>query len=176
MDRCPLRFVLVESPAQIEKTAAIASEIWHECYAELLGVAQIDYMVDKFQSVPALTAAIAEDGYEYYLVCLPACQEGEDAGEAIGYIGLQSKDGMLLLSKLYLLAAHRHRGYTSEVLRFVEARGRALACRSVWLTVNRQNTQAIAVYNKAGFANTRQQVADIGGGYVMDDYIFEKPL
>jgi ribosomal protein S18 acetylase RimI-like enzyme len=44
---------------------------------------------------------------------------------------------------------------------------------SIWLTVNRYNENTIAVYKKKGFETIRTQVADIGEGYVMDDYVME---
>lgn len=35
---------------------------------------------------------------------------------------------------------------------------------------------AIAAYRKYGFTVREEVVQDIGGGFVMDDYIMEKPL
>jgi RimJ/RimL family protein N-acetyltransferase len=46
----------------------------------------------------------------------------------------------------------------------------------IWLTVNRFNENTIKVYEKKGFIKTRTQVADIGNGFVMDDYIMEKTI
>ena len=33
--------------------------------------------------------------------------------------------------------------------------------------------RAIGAYRRAGFREVRAQVTDIGGGYVMDDYVME---
>ena len=44
------------------------------------------------------------------------------------------------------------------------------------MTVNRNNTGSVAAYEKMGFQKVREQVAEIGGGYVMDDYIMELPV
>ena len=38
------------------KAAKLADRIWHEHYADILGSAQIDYMLEKFQSVKAIEA------------------------------------------------------------------------------------------------------------------------
>ena len=38
------------------------------------------------------------------------------------------------------------------------------------------NNHAIEVYKHKGFVVIRKQVADIGNGFVMDDYVFEKDL
>ncbi len=166
-----LSFIAVQSDEMIEKTAKLADEIWHECYAEILKPQQIDYMVGKMQSAPAIKQQIFEEGYEYYIV-RTAAPESADAG----YIGIQPQEGGLYLSKLYLLAHHRGNGYTDQIMEYVEQAGRRLGCSGVWLTVNRYNQQAIKVYRHIGYTVAREQVADIGGGYVMDDFVFEKPL
>jgi diamine N-acetyltransferase len=44
------------------------------------------------------------------------------------------------------------------------------------LTVNKNNTGAISVYEKIGFRNVGSLVQDIGSGFVMDDYAMEKTL
>ena len=43
----------------------------------------------------------------------------------------------------------------------------------IWLTCNKYNSHTLDVYHHLGFSNVRSQVADIGNGYVMDDYILE---
>ena len=53
--------VLVQTPDQIETLAALASEIYHEYFTIIITVEQIDYMVEKFLSVPVLTKAIGEE-------------------------------------------------------------------------------------------------------------------
>ncbi|MDL2294982.1 GNAT family N-acetyltransferase [Ruminococcaceae bacterium OttesenSCG-928-D13] len=168
-----LIFTKVETDKQIAITAGLANTIWHECFAKLLSPDQIDYMVDKFQSAPAMTRQIRDEGYEYFLVEMPNGAGGHTPG---AYVGIQAKDGKLLLSKLYMLDEHRGKGYARDIMAFVEQAGRERGCVGVWLTVNRHNERAIAVYHKTGFELTREQVQDIGGGYVMDDFIFEKSL
>ena len=48
--------------------------------------------------------------------------------------------------------------------------------QSVYLTVNKQNHGPIAVYKKLGFQIVDSVETDIGNGFIMDDYIMEKPL
>ena len=55
---------------------------------------------------------------------------------------------------------------------------KAIVCRdndmcSIYLTVNRHNTHAYEVYLHKGFTVIREEVNDIGFGFVMDDYIME---
>lgn len=40
--------------ADIRALAALATEIWHEYFTAIISKEQIDYMVEKFQSYPAL--------------------------------------------------------------------------------------------------------------------------
>lgn len=158
----------VATPAEIEVTALLADAIWSECYEELLSREQIRYMVEKFQSVPAITAQIRDDGYLYFLFQI----DGNNAG----YLGLQPKDGRLLLSKIYLLKSYRGGGWLSLLFGFVDSVAKRHGCRTVWMTANRHNERAVAAYKKIGFQVVREQVADIGQGFVMDDYVFEKPV
>src|SRR5699024_5481846 len=46
--------------------AGLADAIWHQHFQTILSPEQIDYMVEKFQSYPALKSQVEEDGYEYY--------------------------------------------------------------------------------------------------------------
>lgn len=158
----------VQTKDEIALAARLADAIWHECYAGLLEPAQIDYMVDTLQSASAIQKQMEADGYLYYIVTV------DDA--PAGYLAVQPKDGKLLLSKIYLEAAFRGRGLRPQIFTFFEDLARAQNCSLLWLTVNRHNARAIAAYQKAGFTITREQVSDIGQGYVMDDYIFEKSI
>ena len=45
---------------EIETLAALADEIWHEFFPGIISDAQVDYMVEKFQSAPAMRQQIAE--------------------------------------------------------------------------------------------------------------------
>ena len=44
------------------------------------------------------------------------------------------------------------------------------------LNVNKRNTAAIAAYRRNGFAVREEVVVDIGGGFVMDDYVMALTL
>ena len=62
-----VEFVKAQSDEDIRRVAVLAEEIWHEHFTDIIGEAQVNYMVEKFQSYPALKAQIA-DGYEYYQI------------------------------------------------------------------------------------------------------------
>jgi ribosomal protein S18 acetylase RimI-like enzyme len=58
----------------------------------------------------------------------------------------------------------------------VENEARAKGARRLYLQVNRNNASAIGTYRKNGYEVAREVVVDIGGGFVMDDYVMEKAL
>ena len=156
------------SGEQVPALAALASEIWHEFFPAILSAEQIDYMVDKFQSEHAMRDQMAHDGYRYFFVTLD--------GENIGYIGIQPEEELLFLSKLYLKQQYRGHGYGRQMLDFVIQQARELGKSGVYLTVNRFNDGSVGVYRATGFTVVRTQVTDIGNGYVMDDYVFQRPV
>ncbi|BFT72400.1 GNAT family N-acetyltransferase [Paenibacillus sp. P36] len=59
---------------------------------------------------------------------------------------------------------------------FLEMLCKGRNLNSIWLTVNRNNESSIAVYEKKGFRTVREQIVDIGNGFVMDDFIMEKEI
>jgi GNAT superfamily N-acetyltransferase len=156
----------VRSTEQIASIARLAREIWYEHYVPIIGRAQVEYMVDKFQSVAAIRDQIAS-GYEYYAI--------EHTGEAAGYVALQSQPGELFISKFYLRRAARGFGLGSATLAFIEKLSRERGLFRLALTVNKYNP-ALQIYLRLGFTNCGSVVADIGNGFVMDDYRMEKGL
>jgi ribosomal protein S18 acetylase RimI-like enzyme len=99
-------------------------------------------------------------------------------GAIIGYCSyaLTSAPDELKLEQLYLLPALHGRGLGGMMLRHVEARARALGCTRVMLQVAKANAGSIAVYERAGYSIREPILIDIGGGYVMDDYVMAKAL
>jgi len=53
---------------------------------------------------------------------------------------------------------------------------REKGCGRLVLAVNKNNRAAIDAYLKHGFRVADAVVKDIGAGFVMDDYIMEKPV
>ncbi|MBK6393862.1 MAG: GNAT family N-acetyltransferase [Betaproteobacteria bacterium] len=58
----------------------------------------------------------------------------------------------------------------------VEAAARRDGAGTLILNVNKRNAKAIAAYRACGFATREAVVADIGGGFVMDDYVMAKAI
>jgi diamine N-acetyltransferase len=161
-------FSAVTNPAQIKKLAGVAKQIWFEYFPGIITVEQVEYMVDKFQSVHAITEQTSNGGYEYFLVL------GD--GEILGYVGFKAEADKLFLSKLYLKKEARGKGHFSKMFTFVEQAAQERGLKSLYLTVNKYNDHSIEVYRKKGFTVIEEKAADIGRGFIMDDYIMEKVL
>jgi GNAT superfamily N-acetyltransferase len=172
-----IQFVPVTTARQIDVVAGLAHEIWYEYYVPLIGRAQVDYMVSKFQSNGAMAGQMRE-GYEYFLVHSGGQQglAGRD-GQPIGYCAVQPQpaENSLFLSKLYLLRDARGGGTGRVCMEFIEQLARRRGLNLLWLTVNKGNP-AVKAYERLGFRIAADLVMDIGGGFVMDDYRMEKSL
>lgn len=153
---------------ELRKIAELADNIWHECFVGIISREQIDYMVEKFQSLDAMCSQIEKQNYSYAAVY--------DDGELCGYIGTKPEDEKFFLSKLYLRNDKRGKGISSEMMNFVFDEARFYGKKSVYLTVNKHNGRAIKFYEKTGYKVIDKVVTDIGNGFVMDDFIFEYSL
>jgi len=156
----------VESREQIGEVVALARETWSQHYTPIIGAAQVEYMLEKFQSAEAITWQIASEGYEYYWV--------PDAGYCALVPDAAKKS--VLLSKIYVLEQRRGEGLGRAMVEFAEQRCAELGCRELWLTVNRHNAGSIAFYERMGFRKTNALVTDIGGGFAMDDWRMAKRI
>lgn len=157
-----------EKVKNIKEFAKLASEIWHEYWTVLLSPEQIDYMVEKFQSENAVTRQIEQENYTYFYIL--------ENGEKAGYIGLSEKPDYLFLSKLYLKKDFRHKGLGTKAFEFIKDFARNSGFDKIVLTVNKYNSNTIKAYEKWGFKSVDAVVTDIGGGFVMDDFIMEFSL
>ena len=154
-------------PEEAARLSEIASRVVKAHFDPLIGPAQNDYMIEKFQSEPAIRAPLA-GGYRYYWVM--------EEGETAGFLAFYPREGKLYLSKFYLLEGFRGRGLAGKMFAFVAESARAEGLSAVYLNVNRGNTGVIRVYEHLGFQIVREEKNDIGGGFFMDDYVMECPL
>jgi ribosomal protein S18 acetylase RimI-like enzyme len=150
--------------------ARLGETIWRGHYSKIISMAQIEYMLAGRYAPEKLRAYIGADDRWLRLLRLD--------GEPVGYCSysLTASPGEMKLEQLYLLAEHKGRGLGGAMMRHVEAEARRRACRTLMLTVNKYNTDSIAIYRKSGFVVREQAVFDIGNGFVMDDYVMEKQL
>lgn len=158
---------IVSDTDQIKAIEVLAYEIWHEHYKPIIGRSQVSYMLNKFQSLEAIDEQI-RNGYLYFL--------SEHDNELMGYMSMNINEKELFLSKFYVASPQRGKGYGREMITFIEDMAKKKKLNKIVLTVNRNNTDSIKMYEKVGFINSGTVIQDIGNGFIMDDYKMEKEL
>jgi ribosomal protein S18 acetylase RimI-like enzyme len=144
--------------------SSLAREIWTQHYTPIIGLAQVEYMIKKFQSAEKILNDIEEGGYTYLLA--------DDNGKLVGYCAFKTEYEArgVFLSKLYIQKGSRGRGISKLFIEKLLTHAKENKLDYIWLTVNKYNHTSIDIYKKLGFKIEAELVTDIGSGYVMDDY------
>ena len=156
--------------ADVEALAALAREIWYAHYPAIIGAAQIEYMLGQRYNVETVHAELRQSGLWWDKLMVGA----EMAGFASYF--LAPAPGEMKLDKLYVHPRHQRSGYGGMMIARACEVARAEGCNRLALAVNKNNRSAIAAYLKHGFRITDAVVKDIGGGFVMDDYVMARPV
>lgn len=163
--------VTLDNPQEVIRLSGIATAIVKDYYDPIVGSEQNDYMIQMFQSVEALERQL-RGHYRYYIV------DADEAGQrtGIGFLAFYKRSGAqqdeLYLSKFYLSKEYRGRGIGKEMLAFVVKQAESMGLQRIVLNVNKHNG-SIDIYKRLGFVKIRDEVNDIGNGYVMDDYVMQ---
>lgn len=163
-----IRLEPVESPEQINELSRLADIIWQEYYLPILGPAQVSYMLENIQSKANLEEDIETGKLDYFLI--------KSEGQSAGYLAIQLQENKLFISKLYLLKEARGQGYAYQIMQKMVDLANKERKKLLELTVNKHNEGSIAFYEKYGFVRTDAVVSPIGGGFVMDDYVYQYPV
>ena len=133
---------------------------------EILSKAQLDYMIDKFYNEPALRELI-QKGHVFYL----AQDENE---KYVGFLSyeLNCEPNKTKIHKIYVLPETQGTGLGRQFFELVKDKAIENNQNAIFLNVNKYNN-AIHFYTKLGFVKLKDEVIDIGNGYVMDDYVME---
>ncbi len=161
------KFTLANNELDYNTIASLAEIIWKEHYIPIIGIEQVDYMLEKFQSAKTIKEQILE-GASYFII------KHQDTN--VGYISFSKKKDSLFLSKIYVLSSLRGKGIGKSAMNFIQDEAVKKGLMSISLTVNKYNTASINPYEKMGFKKIKAIVIDIGNGYIMDDYLMEKKL
>jgi len=158
------------APTDILTIRSIANAAWPVAYSAILSSEQLTYMLELMYSEAALREQIEVKGHRF-IIC------DRDAA-AIGFAGFEHgyrNTKRTRLHKLYVLPEVKGSGAGAELLRAVEAAARAEGDTRIELNVNRFNSSK-DWYLRRGFVIERDEVIDIGHGYVMDDHVMVKDL
>ncbi|MEP1743560.1 MAG: GNAT family N-acetyltransferase [Kangiellaceae bacterium] len=154
-------------PENAKRLSDLAKPIWQEHYTPIIGAKQVSYMLDKFQSESAILQQLTQ-GYRYF--------EVYSSEKLMGYFSVQLRDSnSFFISKFYLANHARGKKLGSAMLEHIKQLALKAGCKHLDLTVNKYNP-AYQIYLKLGFVNIGSVEFDIGGGYIMDDYLMRKEL
>lgn len=154
----------------IAALVALARDTWLRHYPDIISMAQIEYMLDQRYRPDIIRSQLSQPGLWWDVLRL----DGQLAAFAAYETGPAATD--MKIDKLYARHDLRGRGLGSALLRHVAAEARARGCTRLWLQVNRHNGSAITMYRRNGLRVEREAVADIGAGFVMDDYVMGMAL
>jgi len=155
--------------SDIPAIRAIAHEAWPAAYfPDILSAEQLAYMLELLYSESALFDAMTKKHQHFFLA------EEDDA-----FVGFTSctphhaRSTVTHLNKLYVLPAKKGHGLGKRLLQHVLEFSAQQGDTLVELNVNKRNP-AITFYERRDFRIVREEVIDIGRGYVMDDYVMAR--
>lgn len=153
----------------IEALCALAREVWRHHYPPIIGAAQTEYMLAQRYRPDLLCDELARGIWWDTL--------GDD-GALVAFASSfpDESDTAVKLDKLYVHPARQRLGYGAALLEHTCDRAQRLGYARVYLAVNKRNLNAIEAYRKHGFTIAESVVKEIGGGFVMDDYVMERIL
>ncbi len=148
----------------------LAYEIWPKTYGEILGNAQIDYMLSNMYNPKLLADQMISKQQIYLLLYLDEIPVGFTS------YGKQEDAFTYKLHKIYVSPTIQGKGLGKILIQEVEKRVIALGAQNLLLNVNRFNLKAIEFYKKQGYELLETVDISIGEGYLMEDYILGKKL
>ena len=157
------------TPADLPAVQALARRIWHAHYPGIISVDQIEYMLARGYATAELARFLATPG-----AGLALARDAEPVGFAAWY--RSPEPATTKLDKLYVAIEQHGRGVGRRLLDHVEDAARSDGSGTLILNVAKRNEASIAFYRRCGFSRRNEVVIDIGGGFVMDDYVMAKPL
>ncbi|MFT5998029.1 MAG: GNAT superfamily N-acetyltransferase [Neolewinella sp.] len=172
--------ILPATTAEYETIRKLAHATWPDTFGDILSGTQIDYMLRMMYSLEAMQEQAAL-GHVFHL--LAEEQPADTYGGAstrftpVGYFSHQIDylPGTTKIHKLYALPSMQGKGYGKAMIGQVEAIARAAGQEMLRLDVNYEN-KAVGFYEYLGFEKKGRYDTDIGQGYLMEDWIMEKPL
>ena len=161
----PLVRITALTAADVDELCALAAAIWRAHYPAIISAAQIEYMLAQRYN-PAVVREELQRGDLWW----DKLAVSERMVGFASYFLLHNERAMKL-DKLYVHPAQQRRGYGRMLVDRAVTMARAYGCDALVLAVNKRNEGALAAYARHGFAIVESVVKDIGGGFVMDDYV-----
>jgi len=148
----------------------IAFQTWPIAYGEILSKAQLDYMLKAFYNEEALMDSVANKGHYFVLA-----KEGEETLGFASYEYNYNQKPQTKIHKIYILPETQGKGIGKKLIDFIEKDAKENDSAILSLNVNRFN-KALHFYQKIGFQITAEIDIELEHGYLMEDYVMEKPI
>lgn len=148
----------------------IAYNTWPTTYGSIITSEQIDYMLDMMYSKKALIEQMTKLKHHFILIKRNKSETYE------GFVSFEfdyKNSYSTKLHKLYVLPQSQGHGFGQILIEEVCKRAKEYGNKSVLLNMNRNN-KALNFYKKLGFEIIKEEDIDIGNGFLMEDYVFEK--
>lgn len=158
------------SAADVEPLYALAREIWYAHYPAIISTTQIEYMLEQRYNTETVRAELQRDDLWWDKLLV------DDTMAGFASYFLTGAPGEMKLDKIYVHPRLQRHGYGGMMIARACEVARSRGCKRLVLAVNKNNRSAIDAYLKHGFRIADAVVKDIGEGFVMDDYIMEKPV
>ncbi len=145
----------------------IAHRTWPNTFADILSVKQIDYMLELLYSIPSLENQDSVKKNNFLL----AYKKNTPIGFASYELNI-NEGHSTKIHKIYFLPSSQMKGYGRQMMDYIKQIARDKNQQSLLLNVNKYN-KAIEFYEYLGYKIIKEEVIDIGSGYIMDDYVME---
>ena len=161
--------VLPVTDADVDAIVDLARVVWYDTYPAIISRAQIEFMLAQRYDAAKIRSELTQAGVWW--------DQARIGQQLVGFAcSLSSANRELKLDKIYVDPQHQGAGVGARLIGQVAARARAAGCPTLILAVNKRNERAIAAYRRHGFIVREAVCVDIGGGFVMDDFIMAKSL
>ncbi len=142
----------------------LAHQIWPISYKEIITSEQIAYMLNWMYALDVLERNF-DAGQDFFIA-----YEGE---KPLGFMALEynyDNESTVKLQKLYVLTELHGKGVGHLLVNKGKEVCKLKHYKHIVLNVNKQNP-ACHFYLKQGFSVEREEILQIGDGFVMDDFI-----
>ncbi|WP_438965681.1 GNAT family N-acetyltransferase [Flavobacterium sp.] len=161
--------IIQASKSQLPIIRDLAYQIWPSAYAQILSKAQLNFMLDKFYSLEALTGQLEERKHTFLLI------ENEDKVVGFASYELNIENYKTKIHKIYVLPETQGKGFGNQLISEIEKKALEAKNMLLFLNVNRFN-KAQYFYKKLGFEIAYEEDIEIGNGYLMEDFVMEKNI
>lgn len=155
----------------IQSVKDIAVVAWEYTYKKILSPEQFDYMIEMMYSDQSLMKQF-EDNQQFAII-----YDGTNNID-VGFVSFEynyKNSSKTKIHKLYVLPKYHKHGLGQDLIDYVISKAKKENNSHISLNMNRNNS-SFGFYKKMGFEIVKEEDINIGNGYLMEDYIFEKTI